>query len=60
VTWVVARKFQFQIFAFTDSKENGTVNLEDAAHCIPSTAFLAADHLAQLLVSDAMPREGEA
>lgn len=58
MTWIVARKFAFQCFAFSDSKANGTVNVEAAERCVPATAFLAADHLGQLIVTDAMPREG--
>lgn len=58
VTWMVCRKFQFQAFNYIDKNGKGTLRLEDAAKCIPATAFLVSDHLSQLIITDGMSREG--
>eukprot|EP00892_Ulva_mutabilis_P001697 jgi/Ulvmu1/11528/UM078_0017.1 len=59
VTWMVCRKFQFQCFNYVDDKGKGTLSVGDARSCSPATAFVVSDHLGQLLVTDAMPREAQ-
>lgn len=56
---MVCRKFQFQCFNYVDEKGKGTLSASEAKECTPATAFVVGDHLGQLLVTDAMPREGE-
>lgn len=46
--YLAARKFGFQTFNPAAGNQEW----------IPATAFLAADHLGHLLVTDALPREG--
>jgi hypothetical protein len=58
VTWIVCRKFHFQCFNYLDKNGKGTVLRQNAVKCVPATAFVAADHLGQLIVTDGMPREG--
>ena len=55
---MVCRKFQYQCFNYVDEKGKGTLSPVDAVECTPATAFVVSDHLAQLLVTDAFPREG--
>lgn len=55
---MVCRKFHFQCFNFVDDQGKGTLLPVDAVECTPATAFVVGDHLGQLLVTDAMPREG--
>ena len=58
VTWMVCRKFQFQVFNYLDENGKGTLKEEEAVQCTRATAFLVADHLSQLLINDGMSREG--
>lgn len=55
---MVCRKFHFQCFNYVDDRGKGTLSAGDAVECTPATAFVVSDHLGQLLVTDAMPREG--
>jgi hypothetical protein len=55
---MVCRKFHFQTFNYLDNTGKGTMNLQDAVKFTPATAFLVSDHLAQLLITDGMSREG--
>ena len=56
--WLVCRVFSFQCFNHVDSRGAGTTQLSKASRCVGATAFLVTDHLAQLLITDALPREG--
>lgn len=56
--WIVARKFQFQCFSYVSESGKGTCSKTDCRRAVPSTTFVAADHLTQLIVYDALPREG--
>lgn len=56
---MVCRKFQFQAFNYVDKNAQGTLKAEDASKCSHATAFLVSDHLAQLLITDGMSREGK-
>ena len=58
VTWMVCRKFQFQAFNYVDKDSKGTLDAEKATRITGATAFLVSDHLAQLLITDGMSREG--
>ena len=58
MTWIVARKFQFQCFNYLNANGKGTLDQSKCLKCVPATAFLVADHLAQLIVEDGLPREG--
>jgi len=49
--FLVARTFDFQTF------NPATTAKGDTPVWVPATASVAADHLCQLIVSDAMPRE---
>jgi hypothetical protein len=60
VTWMVCRKFQFQVFNYLDENGKGTLKEDEAVQCTRSTAFVVSDHLAQLLINDGMSREGTA
>lgn len=55
MTYFVSRKFGFQTF----NRAGPASEEDDAVEWVPATAFLAADHLCQLLITDALPREGE-
>ena len=57
-TWIVSRKFHFQAFSYVDANGKGTVLREKAAKFVPATAFVVADHLSQLIITDGIPREG--
>jgi hypothetical protein len=59
VTWIVCRKFHFQCFNYLDSNGKGTMLRQNAVTFVPATAFVAAEHLGQLIVTDGMPREGK-
>lgn len=56
--WIVARKFQFQCFSYVAKSGRGTHSKADCIQAVPSTAFVTQDHLTQLLVHDALSREG--
>jgi hypothetical protein len=58
VTWMVCRKFQFQAFNFVNEKGIGTLKPQEAVKISPATAYVVSDHLAQLLITDGMCREG--
>lgn len=58
VTWMVCRKFQFQVFNYVDQDGKGTLDPGKAQRITGATAFLVSDHLAQLIITDGMSREG--
>jgi hypothetical protein len=56
---MVCRKFQFQVFNYVDKDSKGTLDPAKAERITGATAFLVSDHLAQLIITDGMPREGD-
>lgn len=58
ITWMVCRKFQFQAFNYVDKDGKGTLDPAKAVRITGATATVVSDHLAQLLITDGMAREG--
>lgn len=52
--YLTARKFGFQTF----NRGGPASKPDDQVEWVPASAFLAADHLCHLLITDGLPREG--